>query len=802
MRIQWKFSLVVLAVLIATTAAIVWRTRAMLIEDKSQFIANASMNQILPVKRLVQERLESERAQLVAFAAKRIAIGAGRARGFGRFEIVSLVQPSEAGQWTPTWVEKSPQASADRWPAGHELTLLKSFAYGKIQDGETLWLRVSDRKGAPAYAVLFSVEMRGQVSGPVDSEAALPEDTFYSVPGATKGQKAVLVGLASANPLAAIAEDYIGSLSSVYLVNDRGYVASHTNKGYLGTLFEDDGIAHEIMQAKKTGASGRYTDLEGRRVIGHYERIERTNLYAAIATPQQAAFEIASQHTRTVGVIGLLALLVGVGGAWFVGSGVSKSILQAIRAIQAINRGDPNISVQPLSSDDEIGALTRLLAESSPAALASKASWISHGADDSGESTNTRVRSATPTGTPSPDRLAEERRAAFDTFNEGFSGAMTEPLNAILGHAQLAAAKAEGEDVRGHADSIEREARKAKSVLERLKSWETTTPGVTEQPEGKVDLTATIEAALAEKKDLLLAEHIEVVKEFLPVPSVRGSEEALRSSVGHLIDNACEAMKGRSVRQLKIQLEFLSDSIYLIFMDTGVGMSRDVKQKAFDPFFKAFESPKRMGLGLAFVRATLSSIGATATIESTPGEGAVITMKFQVNAQDKAAFFEADGPSPQHEIEVEAPAPLAAKDAPPQQLPPIMEEVEIVSEPEEPGEITASGAVPPPIPPKKTPPREIAVDIDFSEITNAAASVIPPEETSLTPIPPPLPPAGASVVRPPVEAQVAAAPEEEEEDDMFFTNPARRALAEQEETPEAEDDGQFRVKIRRPKRGV
>lgn len=681
MRIQWKILALVFLVLIGTISAVLWKSRSIIVKDKLSFVADASMKQMAPFKRLVKERLDEQKSKLVRYAGSRVANAAvtvpngapsnniainNRARLPEGIDAVALVQLTSTGgssansvsnpaanQWAPLWIDKSSSTKAEL-PAGFEQTLLKSFPYSKVKDVDEYWARVSDRQGAPLYAFLFSVEIQtAQPSSSQPREGALPESVEYGSSTANETQRAVLVALSSSDILAGLTEDFIGSTSIVYLVDDKGYVASHVNKAYLGALFTEDPLVSEIVNSKKTVASGNYEDIESRPVLGHFETIRGTNLFAVISTPLKATQDsVSAQIWNTLLIafaFGLACLLFTY---IFIGRTVVEPIKNVTEAIRALNRGDStslsSLQLSRLSrAKDEIGDLMRLLIDSSPAAIASTANWEKQTTNTENsaarlapaafDSDSSSVKSSKQAVEVTDERLTQERQVAYETFNEGFSSAMKEPLHAIIGHAQLAKSKTDDEEIRSHTDSIEREARRAKLVLERLKGWSSRN-GVQNMTHESVDVRKIIEDLLESRKDELESEGIYVSTELQRVPKIRGSSEAISIAIANLIDNSCEAMRARPKKHLKIQLDFLNDNLYLILIDTGIGMTRDIKDRAFDPFFKGFDSPERLGLGLALVQSAVNRSGGVASIDSTPGEGAVVTLKIPVSSEDLQIF--------------------------------------------------------------------------------------------------------------------------------------------------------------------
>jgi signal transduction histidine kinase len=70
------------------------------------------------------------------------------------------------------------------------------------------------------------------------------------------------------------------------------------------------------------------------------------------------------------------------------------------------------------------------------------------------------------------------------------------------------------------------------------------------------------------------------------------------------------------------------DYVHLRVVDTGVGMSEEVRSKAFDPFFTTKPVGKGTGLGLSTILGYVQQSRGVASIESRPGRGTTIHIIF------------------------------------------------------------------------------------------------------------------------------------------------------------------------------
>jgi signal transduction histidine kinase len=101
-----------------------------------------------------------------------------------------------------------------------------------------------------------------------------------------------------------------------------------------------------------------------------------------------------------------------------------------------------------------------------------------------------------------------------------------------------------------------------------------------------------------------------------------------------LTSNACQAMPEGGVltfstRPFSMDDQFVQENgfgrpgeyVMLTVSDTGCGMTPQVKEKAFEPFFTTHNSGSATGLGLALVYSTIKQHDGYITIDSTPGKG-------------------------------------------------------------------------------------------------------------------------------------------------------------------------------------
>jgi hypothetical protein len=109
-------------------------------------------------------------------------------------------------------------------------------------------------------------------------------------------------------------------------------------------------------------------------------------------------------------------------------------------------------------------------------------------------------------------------------------------------------------------------------------------------------------------------------------PRVAVPPYVLAQVVLNLAMNARRAMLSQANPQVRIGSERSGDGVHLTVSDNGNGMSADVRERCFEPFFATGHRELATGLGLSAARSILFRYGADITVASQPHEGATFTL--------------------------------------------------------------------------------------------------------------------------------------------------------------------------------
>ncbi|MDR3739733.1 MAG: ATP-binding protein [Terracidiphilus sp.] len=149
------------------------------------------------------------------------------------------------------------------------------------------------------------------------------------------------------------------------------------------------------------------------------------------------------------------------------------------------------------------------------------------------------------------------------------------------------------------------------------------------------DINKLAEEALAQFAGRL--DGITVRRELEPnLPSVLADPTALRRALVNLIDNAAEAMQGSLLRVLTVSSALVEDgtAIEVVVADTGHGLTDEIRERLFLPFYSTKQ--RGTGLGLSIAAKIVQEHGGTIRAESNLPKGARFLVRVPAMEQPAA----------------------------------------------------------------------------------------------------------------------------------------------------------------------
>jgi FixJ family two-component response regulator len=161
------------------------------------------------------------------------------------------------------------------------------------------------------------------------------------------------------------------------------------------------------------------------------------------------------------------------------------------------------------------------------------------------------------------------------------------------------------------------------------------------------------------------AEHPAGASDLAPnLPLVLADPEAMKRALGNLIDNAAEAMQQSLLRELRVSTALLpSGMVELTVADTGSGLTDEMRERLFLPYFSTKQ--RGTGLGLAIAAKIIQEHGGTIRAEKNEPAGAKFIVELRpAPANRRRATGDAPGPINCRTRPCSEPAPSTQRELP------------------------------------------------------------------------------------------------------------------------------------------
>ena len=309
------------------------------------------------------------------------------------------------------------------------------------------------------------------------------------------------------------------------------------------------------------------------------------------------------------------ALLLALIGAMLIARGVSRPLESLAAAARRIASGDYS-STPELNRKDEIGELSSALKNMSES-IAERETALMSAVTSLEVARNDAVRAS----------------EAKSQFLSNMSHELRTPLNAIIGFAEMIHQQILGPI------GLQRYAEYARHIHDsgnHLLAQVTEMLGLAETSAGKMALKCEpfapgeMLSAVIDRLAPVAAQagvRVELCGEPPEWPTVQGDAAKIQMGLKNLIHNAIKFTPRGGV--VRISGEAVPGALRLKIADTGIGIPAEDIPLVVLPFHrrkKAFDGTHQgAGIGLPFAKAILELHGGTLEIESTPGEGTVVT---------------------------------------------------------------------------------------------------------------------------------------------------------------------------------
>lgn len=347
------------------------------------------------------------------------------------------------------------------------------------------------------------------------------------------------------------------------------------------------------------------------------------------------------QAAATLGLVLLVSSALGYLLARQGSKKLSQPILELEQMAQRVAQGERNAPL-PIRYADEVGRLTEAFNQMT-AALNEREEQLRQFNRELEHKVVDRTRLLEEKNQEllrTQEQLARnEKLAAIGALAAGVAHEINNPTAIIRGNTELllmelppqAAGREEAEEVKKQTERIAR-------ITDNLLAF-----ARRQAPhEEAVDINKLLEEILAQLPHQIVMHGIRVKRNYaaeLPPLCADGSQ--LRQVFTNLMVNAVEAMEAEGL--LLLETDFRDGQLVVEITDTGPGISEQVREKLFNPFFTT--KRRGSGLGLSVSYGIVERHGGTIAVQSEPGHGATfrVCLPIRRQARNEAASFNSGG---------------------------------------------------------------------------------------------------------------------------------------------------------------
>ena len=236
------------------------------------------------------------------------------------------------------------------------------------------------------------------------------------------------------------------------------------------------------------------------------------------------------------------------------------------------------------------------------------------------------------------DRLARsEKLRALGELASGVAHDFNNVLGIITGRAQLLLMKTQDPEMIAGLNVVRQAAMDGGGAVRRIQQFSRVRE---DQEQERLDLPVVAEEVVEltrgrwETEAKRRGSVVEVRVEIGDPRPILGSRAEIREALTNLIFNSVDALPNGGVISIGCRAEG-SESVVEV-TDDGIGMSDEVRSRMFEPFYTT-KGKGGTGLGLAMVYGIVSRHRGAVEVETAPGMGTTIRLRFPATDQAEAA---------------------------------------------------------------------------------------------------------------------------------------------------------------------